>query len=174
MSARLGLMLGMALCSSWALGAPDPAAAYLSKIADPLGEVCHYQNQIGQIIVAARPCDETIDYGTELHRLPFALVFDQGWQAYGPSGAHLFEVFMFDNGPDEPAEGLIRIERAGRLGYASVATGNIVVPPLYQCALPFRDGWALVGLRCQKVYEPSGEHWYWEADEWLRLPHPSS
>ncbi len=142
---------------------------YLSKIEDPVSATCHYQNQAGQVVIAAQPCDQTIDYGADVTRLPFALVWEGGWQAYGPNGDYLFTVFVFDNGPDVPEEGVIRIERDGLIGYAEVATGDMIVPPRYQCAKPFVHGKAEVGLRCHKVYERGGEHWGWVADEWLTL-----
>ncbi|MBP6861446.1 MAG: hypothetical protein KBC57_03725 [Neisseriaceae bacterium] len=170
MNLMLWMAAAVAACASpLALASEAPATGYLRKIEDAATATCHYQNQAGRIIIAARPCEQTIDYGADLQRLPFALALAGGWHAYAPNGAHLFEVFMYDSGPDEPAEGLIRIERDGLIGYAAVDSGKIVVPPRYQCAWPFRDGEAEVGLRCHKVYEPGGEHWRWVADEWLTL-----
>ncbi len=71
----------------------------------------------------------------------------------------LYEVYVFDNGPDYPAEGLFRIIINQKIGYANARTGAIVIPPIYDCATPFSKGIAHVAVGCKTIAE--GEHSYW-------------
>lgn len=142
---------------------------YLTKIENQTTDTCRYVNAKSETVIDERPCYQVADYGVNHDRLPFVLVLDRGWRAVGPDGAYRFNVFIYDNGPDDPQEGLIRIERQGLMGYADVATGKVVVEPRYQCARPFIAGRAAVGLRCQQEYEPDGEHSWWRVDKWLYI-----
>jgi hypothetical protein len=93
-----------------------------------------------------------------------------GWVGINRQEQVLFKAFIFDNGPDYPAEGVMRIVGpTGLLGYADTATGRVVLPPRYEAALPFDSGRARVGRRCQKKTE--GEHWWWNCAEWTYINH---
>ena len=82
----------------------------------------------------------------------------------------LFRPFIFDNGPDYPAEGVMRVvNAAGLIGYADTATGRVVLPPQYEAAFPFENGRALVGHRCRLVSE--GEHSVWDCAAWQYIDH---
>ncbi len=76
----------------------------------------------------------------------------------------LFEVYWYDNGPDYIAEGLFRIIKDGKIGYAN-KDGEIVIKPQFYCAFPFNNGKAKVSLECSSVEE--GEHIRWESDNWF-------
>lgn len=76
----------------------------------------------------------------------------------------LYDVFIYDNGPDYPAEGLIRVVKNGKIGYADATTFAIVIPPQYDCAFPFENGKAKVSTNCKTVKD--GEHSIWESDAW--------
>jgi len=78
----------------------------------------------------------------------------------------LFEVFWFDNGPDPVAEGLFRITKDGKIGYAN-QKGEIVIAPQYACAFPFQNGKAKVAYQCKTV--PEGEHSRWESQAWILI-----
>jgi WG containing repeat len=75
----------------------------------------------------------------------------------------LFEVFWFDNGPDYISDGLLRIVKNGKIGYAD-ETGKIVIEPHYDCAYPFENGKAKVSKNCITVQDR--EHSTWESDHW--------
>ncbi|HAD12946.1 MAG TPA: hypothetical protein DCF33_10985 [Saprospirales bacterium] len=77
----------------------------------------------------------------------------------------LYEVFFFDNGPDYPSEGLIRIVKNGKIGYANAKTYELVVPPVFDCAFPFENGKGRVSSQCITVQH--GEHNVWESESWL-------
>ena len=55
----------------------------------------------------------------------------------------LFEVVNIDNGPDYVKDGLFRIRKNGKIGYANL-DGEIVIEPVYVSALPFNGGYAAV------------------------------
>jgi hypothetical protein len=98
----------------------------------------------------------------------FAIVVDKQNKLVGidPRENVLFEVYMFDNGPDYVSEGLFRIIKDGKIGYAN-AQGEIVIPPQYTCAHPFEHGKAQVATVCQTIRD--GEHWYWESEAWMYI-----
>lgn len=86
------------------------------------------------------------------------------WVIIDSHNTTLYEVFPFDNGPDYPSEGLIRIVKNGKIGYASAKTYAIVIAPLFDCAYPFEKGKAKVSNQCKTVKE--GEHSTWTSDNW--------
>jgi hypothetical protein len=97
-----------------------------------------------------------------------------GWVGINRREQVLFKAFVFDNGPDYPAQGLMRIVNdANLIGYADTATGRVVLSPRYEAAFPFDSGRARVGRRCQ--LETDGEHSSWQCAEWYyidRQGHP--
>jgi len=76
----------------------------------------------------------------------------------------LYEVFLFDNGPDYPAEGLFRIVQNNKIGFADALTGKIVIQPQFTCAYPFEGDKAKVSNNC--TIKPEGEHSLWISDTW--------
>lgn len=76
----------------------------------------------------------------------------------------LYEVFPYDNGPDYPSEGLFRIVKNDKIGYADVNTYAVVIEAQYDCAYPFENGLAKVSNQCQTSKD--GEHSLWESDAW--------
>jgi WG containing repeat len=86
------------------------------------------------------------------------------WMITDHNKTPLYEVFLYDNGPDYPAEGLIRVVKNGKIGYADAQTYAIVIEPQYDCAYPFENGKAKVSKHCQTIKD--GEHSVWESDAW--------
>lgn len=78
----------------------------------------------------------------------------------------LYDVFFYDNGPDYPSDGLIRIVKNGKIGYANAKTYRMVIAPQFDCAFPFEEGRARVSYRC-RTEALDEEHGVWESDEWL-------
>lgn len=78
----------------------------------------------------------------------------------------LFNVFVFDNGPDYPSDGLFRIVKDGKIGYADLE-GHIVIPPRFDCAYPFRRGRAKAGTGCKE--QTDGEHRWWTEGTWYTI-----
>jgi hypothetical protein len=62
----------------------------------------------------------------------------------------LFDAYIFDNGPDWLKDGLFRIVRSGKIGYAD-KNGTVIIEPKYECAEPFDKGVASVAFDCTHV-----------------------
>lgn len=78
----------------------------------------------------------------------------------------LYKVFYFDNGPDELKEGLFRVIRNGKIGFAN-EFGEIVIPCQFDCAYYFENGKAKVSLDCNKIKDL--DHIRWESDTWFYI-----
>ncbi len=79
----------------------------------------------------------------------------------------LFDIVMFDNGPEPFNEGLTRILRNGKMGYAN-KFGQIVIPCKYDYAKWFENGKAEVTYNA-KEYLDLDEHKRVESDEWFEI-----
>lgn len=78
----------------------------------------------------------------------------------------LFDIVMFDNGPDAFSEGLLRVLRNGKMGYAN-RFGQIVIPCIYDFARWFENGQAEVTLKAKEFID--GEHKRVVSDEWFKI-----
>ena len=98
----------------------------------------------------------------------YALVLTQKYEWIGIDRDEnkLYDVFIYDNGPDYIVEGLFRIEKEGKIGFANAQTGEIVIEPKYSFALPFENGRSQVTLEGEKKWDGE-EHWFWDAEEWF-------
>ncbi|MCW3788917.1 WG repeat-containing protein [Plebeiibacterium sediminum] len=121
-----------------------------------------YVNSSGEMV---------IDYGKYYHCVTdtfrnFAIVYTKSGKIVGiDRGEHeLYEVFVYDNGPDPLSDGLFRIVKDGKIGYAD-RNGSIVIEPIYQCAFPFKEGIAKVSKDCNQLQD--GEHYQWESKQWI-------
>jgi len=97
----------------------------------------------------------------------YAIVGDKsGFYAIDQKENRLFEVYWFDNGSDYIKDGLFRIKRNEKIGYANTK-GEIVIEPQFDCAYPFENGKAKVSYECelQKV----GEHTEMRSDNWFYI-----
>lgn len=121
------------------------------------------------IILAVIACAETPgDKETEKSSVSAPLTMEQAangkWVVVDGSKNTMYEVFIYDNGPDYPSEGLLRIVQNGKIGYANATTYAIVIEPQFDCAFPFENGKARVSKQCQTVKD--GEYSVWESDNW--------
>lgn len=89
---------------------------------------------------------------------------DSKWVVIDRQEKVLYEVFLYDNGPDYASEGLFRIVKDGKIGYTDASTYAIVISPQFDCAYPFENGKAKVSTNCKTVAD--GEHRNWTSDEW--------
>ena len=161
----------LALLSLGACHPEAPAqapAGPLRLVQRPADDACAYVSVAGDTVIPfgryAMAATEQFD--------KVALVLPSGgdWVGIDRQERVLFHPFLFDNGPDYPAEGVLRIvNAAGLIGYADTATGRVVLPPQYEAAFPFEQGRARVGRRCRVVRE--GEHSYWDCAAWQYIDH---
>lgn len=97
-----------------------------------------------------------------------AIVFTQEGKCIGidKEENELFEVYWFDNGPDYVQDGLFRIKKDDKVGYANEA-GDIIIEPQYKCTTPFENGQARVAVECDLVED--GEYTRMENAKWLTI-----
>jgi hypothetical protein len=135
----------------------SPGASY------SLGDDFAYLNERGDTVIPAG------QYGYSFTDTlnQFAIVGDDTELfAINAGGERLYEVYVYDNGPDYVQEGLFRILRNEQIGYAD-ATGQIVIEPRFACAEPFENGRARVALQCTTTAD--GEHTIVDSDEWFYI-----
>jgi hypothetical protein len=136
---------------------------YLRSCDDELG--CGYLNTFG---------DTMIPIGTYLaaskdtfQNFAIVLTQDYEWIGIDKQENKLFDIFIFEQGPDYVKEGLFRIVKGDKIGYAN-EQGEIIIQPIYSCAVPFKDGLATVAMNCSKI-QNDPEHWSWDSDEWFYI-----
>jgi hypothetical protein len=100
----------------------------------------------------------------KVDRLTMAQTPKGNWVIMDSKKKTLYEVFNYDNGPDYPSEGLFRIVKNGKIGYADATTYAIVIEPRFDCAFPFENGKAKVSNQCQTVKD--GEKSIWTSELW--------
>lgn len=138
---------------------------FLYLVTDPADpEIYGYANMNGEVIIPLGKYP--LCYTDTLKNFAIVMVPQKGLVAIDKNEKHLFEVFPFNNGPDEPTEGFFRIIKAGKIGFANMK-GEIVIPAQYECAHSFKNGKAEVGLQCST--QEDGEHFYWESDNWFYI-----
>ena len=140
----------------------------LRLVRRPSDDACAYVSAAGDTLIpfGRYPMCQT----ERFDQVALALKPGVGWVGINRQEQVLFRAFLFDNGPDYPAEGLMRIQdEAGRIGYADTATGRVVLPPRYEAAEPFAQGRAQVGSGCQR--QTQGEHWAWNCAERHYIDH---
>lgn len=95
----------------------------------------------------------------------FAFVNDrkEGLIAIDKKGNKLFNVFNFDNGPDYIQDGLFRIVKDDKIGFANTK-GEVVIEPQFECVFPFSEGLAAFCEGCHR--EMDGEYSYWTGGKW--------
>lgn len=122
---------------------------------------CGYKNLNGDLVI---PDKYSFCYTDTLHN--YAAVADpqKGWIAIDKNDFPLYQIFVYDNGPDYESEGLFRIIIDELIGYADFQTGKIIIAPQYRCAYPFEGSSAKVAVNCRKI--PSGEYTTWQSDYW--------
>lgn len=139
-----------------------PKADYLLLYTDEVTGESGYKNQAGEIVI---PLGKYEMCFTDTMRSYAIVFFGNAFKAIDRKENEMYEVFPFDNGPDYPSEGLFRILEKGKIGYADAVTGDVVVKPKYDCAMPFDGGKAQVSNSCST--EMQGEHKSWKSEDWV-------
>jgi hypothetical protein len=91
---------------------------------------------------------------------------DHKWVLVDGQNKVQYQVFLYDNGPDYPSEGLYRIVRDGKIGYADT-NHVVVIEPKYDCAYPFDNGKAKVSTNCGST--KVGEYSTWTSNDWIYI-----
>ena len=79
----------------------------------------------------------------------------------------LFDIVMFDNGPELFHDGLLRVLQNGKMGYAN-RFGQIVIPCVYDYAKWFDNGQAEVTFKAKEFLDME-EHRRVESDDWFKI-----
>src|SRR5665647_274044 len=139
---------------------------YLISFNDTIKDEYGYKNNKGEIII---PAGRYARCFTDTFKIyAFVVKPNSGlFIAIDRQENLLYEVFPFDNGPDEPSEGLFRIMSDKKIGYADSLTGKVVIKPQFDCAWPFENGVAEVSTGCKT--QQDGEHSSWISDHWFYI-----
>lgn len=137
----------------------------ISKLTTP----CGYKNMKGQIVI---PIGKYQQCFTDTFRT-YAIVMDKILTdskivAIDRDEHIIFDVYFFDNLPDSPTDGLFRIKRNGKIGYAN-AKGQIIVSPKFACADAFQDGKARVSYKCNLIKSQNEESFRVASDDWFYI-----
>lgn len=128
-----------------------------------LGIPCGYVNSWGDTIV---PIGKYPICWSDSSSCFVVVSNSRGHLALDLKGNEMYEVFNYDNGPDEISDGLFRIVIDGKIGYAD-ERGKIVIPPQFECTTPFEDGKARVAYEC--TLEADGEHQVMNSNHWFEI-----
>ncbi len=131
---------------------------------DEVGVECGYVNSSGDTVIALGKYYYC--YTDTLKDFAIVLKKDGKCVAIDKNDRELFRVYWFENGPDYLSDGLFRIIKNAKIGYAN-KMGEVVIKPQFHCAFSFKDGRAKVSFRCKTVL--SGEHRKWESLQWFYI-----
>jgi len=162
---QTNFLLFLLLYSLTTFGQSNKSKDYLLRFSDVAKDEYGYKNQNGDTVIQLGKYNFCF---TDTFRT-YAIVADKhfGFVAIDRRQNILYKVFPFDNGPDYAADGLFRIVTNNKIGYADEATGKVIIKPQFDCAFPFENGIAKVGLNCDK--HAGGEHYYWTSDNWFYI-----
>lgn len=122
-----------------------------------------FANSKGEIVIPADRFGHV--YESRLDKITFVLFNDgpKGIYAINRKGEPLFEVFCIDNGPDYVREGVFRILKDGKMGFANM-DGEVVIKPQFDFVWPFQEcGYAIFCMGGKKVNcNTLDNHWRWE------------
>lgn len=161
---QTNFLLFFTLLSLTTFGQTKKNNDYWISFADTIRNTCGYLNQKGDTTIQA------VNHFcfTDTFRT-YAIVINKNSQLVGIDRQQniLYNIFWIDNGPDYASDGLFRIIINDKIGYADELTGKVIIKPQFDCAFPFENGIAKVGLNCQT--HPTGEYHYWTSNNWFYI-----
>lgn len=103
-------------------------------------------------------------YNEEFDKIAFVALQDRsGMYAIDRKENVLFEVFMSDTEPDLVQEGVFRIKKGNKIGFANME-GNIILPPQFDGAWPFSDGFS--GICIGGTFKKDGDYTILVGGKW--------
>lgn len=122
---------------------------------------CGYQDATGKMVIpmGRYPICMTDTFTN------FAVVYksNKGYIGINRAEKILFTLFTYDNGPDFPVEGVFRITKDSKVGFANL-DGEIIIEPKYSALYPFGEGLSAFCEDCQT--ERMGEVSVWKNGKW--------
>lgn len=134
---------------------------YLLVVWDTVYYNCGYVDGSGEYVIPKGKYSVCL---TDTFR-NFAVVYksNRGFVGINRDEELLFQIFQYDNGPDYPSEGLFRITKDNKLGFANL-DGKIIVEEKYDAAYPFSEGLAAFCKGC--TTQKMGEYSMWKNGKW--------
>jgi hypothetical protein len=133
------------------------------------GEIpdCVHQSPNGELVLAPQVLKQL---SFDSHGLAPVLSPKEGWMYVSRSGKVVVAgVPSMDNWADSFHDGLVRVVRSGKYGFAN-RQGQVVIPAIYDGAMNFEKGRALVCNGCEsKAAAPGSEHHFFAGGEWFRI-----
>lgn len=118
-----------------------------------------FKNEKGEVRITPR-----YSFVSEFNQYGFTAVAESsGFFFIDQKGTHKFQIFAFDNGPDDFADGLARFVEKGKIGFFNEKAQR-VIPAKFDFADPFENGLSVACNGCKKVMH--GEHWTMEGGKW--------
>lgn len=111
-----------------------------------------YTDSTGREVI---PCIYPFAYTDTLKTIAFVIDTTNELIAINSEGKKLFNVYLFDNGPDYLSDGLFRIVHDNKVGYANM-DGEIIIEPQFFAASPFTNSLAKVSYVGET--QKTGEH----------------
>lgn len=126
-------------------------------------EVCGYVNDKNEVVIPIGKYPRL--YSLIFDNIAFVSIKGEtGIYAINRSEKVLFEVYYLDNGPDIVSEGLFRIIKNGKIGFADM-TGKVVIEPQYHFVFPFqKNGTAIFNEGGTLVRE--GDYTRYQGGKW--------
>lgn len=105
-----------------------------------------------------------ICYTDTFRYIAFVYTSDNGLFAIDRKEKRLFEVLMVGAKPDSVSDGLFRIVKNGKIGFANLK-GEVIIEPRYSCANQFNNGITQVSDDCNSAKQTDatkwkGKNWY--------------
>lgn len=95
------------------------------------------------------------------------VVLDNQWWYINVRGEPVYKAFIYDNGPDYPAEGMVRfVGEQGMVGFLD-ERGQVIYSPQFDWASPFEEGKARFCKGCKAIAD--GDFWRYEGGQWGTL-----
>ena len=142
----------------------DKRGNYYLLLNDSSRYLYGYKNQSGDTIIKLGKY--FICYTDTFYNCAIVFNPSKGFIGINKSEKVLFKVLSLGDRPDKPSDGLIRIIKNGKIGFADT-NGNIVIKPQYKLAYPFKDGKTSV-----LTYSKGGihyGHWYKGYYYWIDI-----
>lgn len=154
---------GIISCSGNTTEQTVQAEEYLVSFEDPATYGIGYKNTLGDIIIPAGKYPMCF---TDTFR-QYAIVALQDGKivSIDRNEKVKYEVFNYDNGPDDPSCGLFRIVKNNKIGFADEKTGEIVIEPQFDCADPFTEITYLKNTEGQLLSAVSNDCGYWTTED---------
>lgn len=138
---------------------------YWISFTDTVKDEYGYKNLKGDTVIQLGKY--AICYTDTFRTYAIVLKSHSGFVAIDRQQNILYKIFPFDNAPDYTSEGLFRILKDNKIGYADSITGKVIIKPQFDCAFPFENGMAQVSVDCKTQLD--GEHKSWISNKWFYI-----